>query len=128
MASAAKISPTDVSNFEYYTDIIERGYSMYSPSEVGKYAWLTAEYQATKAAEEVANAIERIAGAKTATEYQIARRDACVARVQQLKANGHYDVWCNEGWCGRLDLAQKLASKSSQYGVEVTILEARVKG
>ncbi|WRQ11962.1 hypothetical protein vBSlqSZDD2_51 [Serratia phage vB_SlqS_ZDD2] len=36
------------------------------------------------------------------------------------------DHWADFGWCGRLDLAQKLAAKWAHYG-KVEILEARTE-
>lgn len=122
---AGKISATDASNFKFYTGIVERGYVSCSPSDVGKYAWLTAEQQAADAIASVANALEQLAGAKTATEYQFAKRDERVAKVLAARDAGAYDVWHNAGWCGRLDLAQKLAAQQAKYGLlEITILEA----
>lgn len=52
-----------------------------------------------------------------------------IARIEKAKAAGYYDQWVNDGWCGRLDLAQKLASKMAGQGrVEITILEAKAEG
>jgi hypothetical protein len=34
-------------------------------------------------------------------------RDEALARIDRI----NYDIWHAEGWCGRLDLAQKLAHK-----------------
>lgn len=36
-----------------------------------------------------------------------------VAHIEARKAAGFYEKWVNAGWCGRLDLAQKLAAKYS---------------
>lgn len=51
-----------------------------------------------------------------------------VARVEENNAKGYYEAFQNAGWCGRADLAQKLAEKTRKYGHrEVTILVAEVK-
>lgn len=98
---AGKIKATDADNFAYYTR------------------------RAADSSQDTANALEQLAGAKTVTEYQFAKRDARVAAVLAARDAGAYDVWHNAGWCGRLDLAQKLAAKEASYGnLEVTILEA----
>lgn len=77
----------------------------------------------------VAEARERLEGCATADDYI----EKCVqeghARIAEGKANGHYDEWVNDGWCGRRDLAEKLAQKMRGQGrVEVTILPVKVKG
>lgn len=112
---AGKISETDASNFHYHTRNIAQG---------GHYAskpgYLTQEaYEATQA-EDVARATEQLAGDTTVTAYQFRKRDERIARVL-----AHRDVWHNAGWCGRLDLAQKLAQATAKYGnLEITILKA----
>lgn len=69
------------------------------------------------------------AQAKTAgiDEVQFcARAEAArVADVEKKEANGHYTRYMNLGWCGRLDLAQKLASKWCGTTCKPVILEAQ---
>lgn len=51
-----------------------------------------------------------------------------LAQIEKYKAEGYYDKFANDGWCGRRDLAQKLADSCRKDGrLEVTILEAQVK-
>lgn len=51
-----------------------------------------------------------------------------VATVHQRRTDGYYDLYRVEGWCGRIDLAQKSAAKMQGRGFkDVLILEA-VKG
>lgn len=48
-----------------------------------------------------------------------------VAAVEASNAENHYETFYNNGWCGRFDLAQKLADKMRKYGHRgVVILEA----
>lgn len=44
--------------------------------------------------------------------------------VEARKAAGYYETWQNAGWCGRLDLAQKLAAQTAGARVEILIAEA----
>lgn len=54
--------------------------------------------------------------------------DLCVCvSIARINAHGegeYADQWRDFGWCGRLDLAQKLAAKWAHYG-KVEILEAK---
>jgi len=47
--------------------------------------------------------------------------------VEKQRAAGYYDSWHNAGWCGRLDLAQKLAGseQAKKHVAEVAILVAQ---
>jgi len=72
----------------------------------------------------------RVADAKEAVDGGF---DAYVARnlasklqyVEGRKARGWFSKWLNLGWCGRADLAQKLAAKYT--GQKIEILVATVK-
>lgn len=63
-------------------------------------------------AKRITDAADRVTG-HTRETYLAARRADRVARVEKAKAEGRYAQWENLGWCGRLDLAQKLASRES---------------
>jgi hypothetical protein len=71
-------------------------------------------------------AAERLMGAETVEQFIELHRAAQVAKVEQQKAEGAFDRFGDCGWCGRLDLAQKLAaSKRAWPGYdEVHIVEA----
>lgn len=61
---------------------------------------------------------------KTREQYIAERQAERVARVEAED----FTIWHNAGWCGRLDLAQKLAAKSAYAWVRSTILEAKREG
>ncbi|WP_172373350.1 hypothetical protein [Mesorhizobium sp. NZP2234] len=60
-------------------------------------------------ARDVAEAIGNLAGATTAAEYAEAKVAAHLARIEATD----WTIWHNLGWCGRHDLARKLAAKTS---------------
>ena len=43
----------------------------------------------------------------------------------QLDADEFADSWCDLGWCGRADLAEKKAATESKHYAEVIIIEAQ---
>lgn len=49
-----------------------------------------------------------------------------IARINQSGEGEYSNTWHDFGWCGRLDLAQKLAAKWAHYG-KVEILEAQAE-
>lgn len=124
---------TERSNFDYYTRIAE-GRSEFYPSK--RWCALSPDrYTPEQIAEEdarltvsdaakVADAKARIEG-HTADSYIEALRAARIARVEERKAAGDFDAWKNAGWCGRRDLAEKLAAKHRTDDYVVAILEAR---
>jgi hypothetical protein len=88
----------DRSNFEYYQKLVSGNHSYTHVSE-----------------KEIASAKEKLEATPTVELYLAAELAARVARIEANKANGYYKQYFNAGWCGRLDLAQKLVSKY-QYG------------
>jgi hypothetical protein len=56
---------------------------------------------------DVARSHRALRGTKSPEEWYAALRDEALARIDRI----NYDIWHAEGWCGRLDLAQKLAHK-----------------
>ena len=100
--------------------------------------WLAVE-RGDKPADIVAEAVrvaernaKRLTDAKAIIEghkvetYCAAERVKRVADVGIRKAAGEFDTWRNAGWCGRLDLAQKLANSQCATGdYIVAILEAK---
>ena len=61
-------------------------------------------------------------------QNEIAR---AVEKVEKLRREGYYDKWAVEGWCGRADLAEKLAAqvnnKDSVRAVMVLDAQMEVK-
>lgn len=62
---------------------------------------------AERQARDVADSKERLAGATTADEYADMRVAEELARLDATD----WTIWHNAGWCGRMDLAVKLAAK-----------------
>lgn len=81
-----------------------------------------ADYVARRVAENVAF-VEGFATVEEYVEKQAAKRRA---KFEAEKAAGSYERWLNAGWCGRPDLALKLASQQKGYD-EVRILPVVVK-
>lgn len=121
-----------VSNFEYYLAIAEDR-SPYYPTKryrAENPAGWTAEqiaeeeaYLTAGDAESKAKAVREVEG-HTVRSYVDAQRRDRIAAVEAKKAEGHYEKWLNAGWCGRLDLADKLAAKHRIGDHEVAILPA----
>jgi len=131
-AGASHWTKSDASNFDYYLRIAE-GRSPHYPSVrwCAKYAdrYTPAEIADEDArltisdAAKVVEAKAQIDG-HTVDSYVAAQKAKRIARIERLKAEGHYERWYDAGWCGRLDLALKLAG--SQKNVAATaILEAK---
>lgn len=74
-------------------------------------------------ARDVTDCIEKLNGAKNAVEYADRQVTETVADLESRD----WSVYWNAGWCGRADLAQKLAA-SITAGLNVTILPATVFG
>lgn len=74
----------------------------------------------------VDKARERLAGIADEQAYVDAEVAKSLARVEKARTEGYYDTWAECGWCGRLDLAQKLAAtkRNHEYYGDVVILEA----
>jgi hypothetical protein len=106
-ASAPWMS-TAKSNFKYYSDII-------SGREDARFT-------------SVERATEELGGATTLARYVEILIERALAAVEKSKAEGRYDRFFDKGWCGRPDLADKLAAKARSEGyAEVAILEAVAK-
>lgn len=132
-ASDRHWAKTDASNFDYYLRIAEGRSShypstRYCPQYPERYdAAAIADEEARLSASDAAKVVEAkaVVEGHTVASYvaqQLAKR---LARVEALKAEGYYDRWCDAGWCGRLDLAHKLAG--SQKNVAATAILAAVE-
>lgn len=122
---------TDESNFRYYAEIAA-GRDRHPNKAYLRDDMSPAERQAELDRVELANAA-RLARAKlesdgrTVEQYVAWQQELRVARVEERKAKGDFDRWINAGWCGRYDLAVKLAAKEQGRGpgFVVDILEAQ---
>jgi hypothetical protein len=98
---------------------VGKGLEGYVANGLRKHAILGRDYFVKRFAEDSAI----VAQFGTAAAYIDSKRAAHVARVEAEKAAGRFEKWGNIGWCGRLDLAQKLAAKY-QGDYTVAILPA----
>jgi hypothetical protein len=136
-ALAAAQSPdwtkTDRRNLDYY-DTIAQGRDPY-PRKCYRQdhpeKWTPEQIEEERVAVEAENArrvqeaIDTVAN-RTVEQWLADKKAERIERVEKLKAEGYYDSWGNAGWCGRFDLAQKLAhaEKSKAHVAEVAILVA----
>lgn len=100
-ATSSDWRKTDGENYDYSAACIKNGKHMnlmgfaHYQNDTGRHA------------KHVAESIDFIRGAKSREEFMSDRQAERVASVEARD----YSVWHNAGWCGRLDLAQKLAAK-----------------
>lgn len=112
----------DAENYVYAAahDTVEKAHARLA----AKFPALAAdpEYVARDAAKNAAF----IAGCPTAADYVAKQAAARLAKFEAAKAAGEFERWLNAGWCGRPDLALKLAAQQKGYA-EVRILNVEVK-
>jgi hypothetical protein len=107
---------TETRNHAYYAKIVQHGDgtgTAYGLPEVGEY-----DYKPGARAKSIEEAKAFIAKYPTVEGYlaeTLAEREAYARRA----ADGS---WCLAGWCGRLDLAQKLAAKDHFCHDKVVVL------
>ena len=91
-----------------------------------QYEYLTDEKYAEQCEYNLARAVEALAGAQSEDEYVSREVSKELERIAAQDAKGFYDTWDECGWCGRFDLAQKLAAtkRNHEYYGDVVILEA----
>lgn len=106
------------SNFEYHL-----GFANGTSRWLTKNTWETEQQHQERAAREIARSVEELNGSKTADEYVAMVRKQHLDRIEEARAKGFYDTFTCVGWCGRLDLAHKLASTTSgnDYYTDVRI-------
>lgn len=65
--------------------------------------------------------------AMTKEQYAESLMRERLARIEMQRRDGYFDKMVNLGWCGRLDLAQRLAAKARRgsWYLDATILEAK---
>lgn len=124
-ATAIGWAKTDRSNFEYYVQIAS-GNDPYPARNYMTSDRFTAEQIAGHQAVVDADNAKRVAEAKATTDG-VALADYLAAKLAERFARveaGDYVSYVNHGWCGRHDLALKLASK---IGPSAVILPATAK-
>lgn len=116
---------TERSNYAYYLKIAEGNdpypRQTYRSAERGDTPEQIAEERAAVDAENaksIADAQARLGGINSAEEYIAAQRIDMLLKIAKNRDEGVYERWNNMGWCGRLDLAQKLAAKNA-YGIQI---------
>lgn len=57
--------------------------------------------------------------------YQAQYKANAIANIEQYASEGAYDIYEIQGWCGRADLAQKLANSLGDSWVDVQIVEIK---
>jgi hypothetical protein len=120
-ATSPAMRKTHRSNFVYHLNMAN-GTSKW----LERTLWETEVSHITRTKQEIAKAQNALRGCQTAQEYENMMVDADLARIKKAMTDGFYATYQNIGWCGRLDLAQKLKTTSENKGwVGVTILEAR---
>lgn len=76
--------------------------------------------------EEAAKHAKALRGCATAEAFVELKAAERRAAFEAEKAAGHFERYLNAGWCGRPDLALKLAAKQQGFA-EVRVLEAKAK-
>jgi hypothetical protein len=108
--SSTWLEPTDRKNHRYYSRTVNEG--AFSQ-------WTSEEQKAKMIA----------AAAMTEDEYVAHLRAERIARIEANRVAGKYDEYGVLGWCGRPDLAEKLANKhfNDGHNVNVTVLPAQTR-
>lgn len=73
-------------------------------------------------------AAEELEGTSTVEEYVAKKQAQSFARIEEDRLDGQYERWGVVGWCGRRDLADKLAATTlgrGYYG-DVVVVEAQI--
>jgi hypothetical protein len=116
---SAKQAPKD---FEFYTSLIDGSWQAASALRHPT-LYADADYAAKQLAQDKARGEQEIGGLDVAG-YVAKRHERALARHAEMIADGYYNTFHNAGWCGRPDLANKLAAQTA--GEQVIILEAQV--
>lgn len=103
-AEAGRLSKVDCSNFAYYQKQIAAGVG-------GTYSLGNDLMSSPLSQADYDRAVERVAGCETAEQYAEKCRDERLAAHDARYGTASAGEWFVEGWCGRADLAEKLASR-----------------
>lgn len=107
-AKAGRLSEVDYSNFAFYQKEIATGVG-------GTYSHANGLMSRPLSQADYDYAVERVAGCETAQQYAEKCRDERLAGHDARYGTAGAGEWFVEGWCGRADLAEKLASKCRGY-------------
>jgi hypothetical protein len=109
----------DSDTYAYFTRVIAQG-----GCHISRPSYYTEAKFAAVQEKDVERAKEMIDGATTREVYVAAQLAKRLAVVDVDKAKGAYDSFRTLGWCGRRDLADKLAvqERSSSAYIEVAVL------
>lgn len=109
------------SNYRWYQKAITSEGRLFE-----QYKYVSDEQYAEQCEYDLARAVEALAGAQSEDEYISRKVGEELAGIAAQDAKGFYDTWAECGWCGRFDLAQKLAATKRNHGYygDVVILEA----
>ena len=99
-------------------------YSKRAKGQIDRNQWENDEQYAAKVADAQAEAIKKLNGTTTLADYEAMLIAQQIAQVEKNKAAGAYEEWLNMGWCGRRDLAVKLAGSCDGWRINPRILEA----
>lgn len=100
-----------LSNFNYYVSLAAGTHDHSKP-----WAWEKLEEAADRIAKQRAKAQKQIAGIATPAQYLQKLIAEDIAAVEKQKTEGKYEKFGVYGWCGRADLAEKLAAKCRSLG------------
>jgi hypothetical protein len=105
LSQAAKQYAYDGDNWEFHCQMVTWG----GIFEGRRESWHTDE----KIAADLALSTERAGEFASRAEAMAGQAQKRVAFVMERQANGYFAAWQSLGWCGRHDLAVKLASQAT---------------
>jgi ribosomal protein S18 len=109
-----------VSNFSHYSEFLN-GTSRF----LERRSWQTKEQHQEAMENDIQRARDALQGDMTVEDYIARKQREDLEAVEKADQCGAFTSYSNLGWCGRLDLAQKLASKENGgYWIKTVILEA----
>jgi len=114
------------SDYKFYGDVIAGKHKRTRYQLRDKTPEESEAYYAMIDADAVANAVKHIGDARNLREFVLAAVAANVAEIERrARETDYFTKYTNGGWCGRYDLAVKLAGKRTRDDfLDVTILEA----
>lgn len=107
-----------VANFQFHREYLD-GTSRF----LERRTWQTEQQHQEQMATDIQRAREELQGDMDVNDYVARKQREALEDVEKADLAGQFTRYENLGWCGRFDLAQKLASSSGNW-LDVTILEA----
>ncbi|WP_405124311.1 hypothetical protein [Pseudomonas alloputida] len=114
-ASRDVISKVDLDNFRFYSSLVAAGagnHYLHNSGSLSAYPVTQADFDKAQAA---------IGGHADAQAYADACRLARLAKHDELWGDATRGPWGIVGWCGRLDLATKLAAQQRGYNCRTDV-------